>query len=459
MSINAKIIEHMSRFNEEDGEAYQNFFKSALSKFGVKSPADLDNDKKKEFYDYIDNNYKAKNEAMLKENPAVIATAARIAVQNAQGKKVSVNTARQKSYAKKDPSAHNKAKGIFQRIKDKFKKKDEPKKKEAPKSQEKSAAQKYSDLYGGGAKVESTKAYGDTLKKIAKDRQLKGISKSDRDKLIKIAQMMKNANENINEDLHPYKDFGTDNSWERNYDLNLGAFVEHYQDLVKFMKKHKVVPDKNKRAWANAIREKIGRPMLNGHMSQMRNIMDLLKMGEKFRNLKDKDGWVMGESINEAPKPEEPSQAKLAIKGFLDAALKKAGIKIIKHQEMKRGFTKAIYGCFYWVKSAEGKAVLPFYVWKDGKIELGVSAKGFLVGKYGQMSTVVKNLKDFKKKDLDIKLGEVASPLVNTLHHAINDVEKLMDVVNSNQAGDAFKKVRASKNALKASHKLLKKVK
>ena len=459
MSINAKIIEHMSRFNEEDGEAYQNFFKSALSKFGVKSPADLDNDKKKEFYDYIDNNYKAKNEAMLKENPAVIATAARIAVQNAQGKKVSVNTARQKSYAKKDPSAHNKAKGIFQRIKDKFKKKDEPKKKEAPKSQEKSAAQKYSDLYGGGAKVESTKAYGDTLKKIAKDRQLKGISKSDRDKLIKIAQMMKNANENINEDLHPYKDFGTDNSWERNYDLNLGAFVEHYQDLVKFMKKHKVVPDKNKRAWANAIREKIGRPMLNGHMSQMRNIMDLLKMGEKFRNLKDKDGWVMGESINEAPKPEEPSQAKLAIKGFLDAALKKAGIKIIKHQEMKRGFTKAIYGCFYWVKPAEGKAVLPFYVWKDGKIELGVSAKGFLVGKYGQMSTVVKNLKDFKKKDLDIKLGEVASPLVNTLHHAINDVEKLMDVVNSNQAGDAFKKVRASKNALKASHKLLKKVK
>ena len=225
------------------------------------------------------------------------------------------------------------------------------------------------------------------------------------------------------------------------------------------MKKHKVVPDKNKRAWANAIREKIGRPMLNGHMSQMRNIMDLLKMGEKFRNLKDKDGWVMGESINEAPKPEEPSQAKLAIKGFLDSALKKAGIKVIKHKEMKRGFTKAIYGCFYWVKSAEGDAVLPFYVWKDGKIELGVSAQGFFVGKYGQMSTVVKKLKDFKKSDLDVKLKEVSSPLVDTLHHAINDVEKLMDVVNSNQADDAFTKVRASKNALKASHKLLKKVK
>jgi hypothetical protein len=56
-----------------------------------------------------------------------------MAIQNAKGKKVSVNTARQSSYASKDPSAHKKAKSIFQRIKDKFKKKDDkPKKKSAP---------------------------------------------------------------------------------------------------------------------------------------------------------------------------------------------------------------------------------------------------------------------------------------------------------------------------------------
>ena len=74
-----------------------------------------------------------KKEGTLNENPAVIATAARIAIQNAQGKKVSVNTARQSKYASKDPSAHKKAKSIFQRIKDKFKKKDDkPKKKSTP---------------------------------------------------------------------------------------------------------------------------------------------------------------------------------------------------------------------------------------------------------------------------------------------------------------------------------------
>ena len=84
-------------------------------------------------------------ESFLNENPAVIATASRMAIQNAKGKKVSVNTARQSGYAKKDPSAHKKAKGIFQRIKDKFKKKDKP----AAKKQSKSDADHYARQFGG----------------------------------------------------------------------------------------------------------------------------------------------------------------------------------------------------------------------------------------------------------------------------------------------------------------------
>ena len=87
-------------------------------------------------------------EQKLNENPAVIATAARMAIQNADGKKVSVNTARQTNYASKDPSAHKKAKSIFQRIKDKFKKKDSPKK-AAPKKQSKSDADHYARQFGG----------------------------------------------------------------------------------------------------------------------------------------------------------------------------------------------------------------------------------------------------------------------------------------------------------------------
>jgi len=98
---------------------------------------------------------KVQSEETLNENPAVIATASRMAIQNAQGKKVSVNTARQQSYSKKDPGTHKKAKSIFQRIKDKFMKKDKPKK-SAPKKQSKSDADYYARQYGG--KVEAVSA-------------------------------------------------------------------------------------------------------------------------------------------------------------------------------------------------------------------------------------------------------------------------------------------------------------
>ena len=33
-----------------------------MKKFGIKSPADLDDDEKKKFFNYVDKNYKADNE-------------------------------------------------------------------------------------------------------------------------------------------------------------------------------------------------------------------------------------------------------------------------------------------------------------------------------------------------------------------------------------------------------------
>ena len=47
--------------NEE--KDYEAFFQKAMKKFGISSPADLKTDeKKKEFFNYIDKNYKADNE-------------------------------------------------------------------------------------------------------------------------------------------------------------------------------------------------------------------------------------------------------------------------------------------------------------------------------------------------------------------------------------------------------------
>lgn len=53
--------EEASKMNEaiDKKAAYKKVFDAALKKFGVKSPAELKGDKKKEFFDYVDKNYDA----------------------------------------------------------------------------------------------------------------------------------------------------------------------------------------------------------------------------------------------------------------------------------------------------------------------------------------------------------------------------------------------------------------
>ena len=42
--------------------AYEKFFQGAMKKFGISSPDELDDEKKKDFFNYVDKNYKAKKE-------------------------------------------------------------------------------------------------------------------------------------------------------------------------------------------------------------------------------------------------------------------------------------------------------------------------------------------------------------------------------------------------------------
>ncbi len=46
-----------------DKDEYQKFFMTALKKFGVSEPDELDDDKKKEFYNYVDANWEGDNES------------------------------------------------------------------------------------------------------------------------------------------------------------------------------------------------------------------------------------------------------------------------------------------------------------------------------------------------------------------------------------------------------------
>ena len=58
----SRLKEIIKTIIKEEKTAYQEFFKKALSKFGVDSPADLDGDKKSEFFDYVDKNWQGETE-------------------------------------------------------------------------------------------------------------------------------------------------------------------------------------------------------------------------------------------------------------------------------------------------------------------------------------------------------------------------------------------------------------
>ena len=77
--IDKEISKEMKKLNIKeatgDKEKYEKFFKAALKKFGADSPADLDGEKKKEFFNYIDKNYKGDHEESVdleEENVKVI---------------------------------------------------------------------------------------------------------------------------------------------------------------------------------------------------------------------------------------------------------------------------------------------------------------------------------------------------------------------------------------------------
>jgi len=56
------LVDSVAKVYKETTE-YQKFFQSALKKFGVTSPKELTGDKEKEFYDYIDKNWKGEKES------------------------------------------------------------------------------------------------------------------------------------------------------------------------------------------------------------------------------------------------------------------------------------------------------------------------------------------------------------------------------------------------------------
>ena len=234
-----------SKFSKAAQKAAKSMKKSSVKKYAATKHDDLPK-KVKEMY-----------ESMLNENPAVIATAARMAIQNKQGKKVSVNTARQSSYASKDPSAHKKAKSIFQRIKDKFSKKkdDKPKKQSAPTTAADFRRRRRGESINENDKVKVLKHLikrGDNPKDAKKDveklynkvnKMYKSASPSKKAEIISaLSAKMESVNEANN--IDKIKDIVKKKQYKR-----IGGVIIDMQTANAILKVHKALTGANKKKY------------------------------------------------------------------------------------------------------------------------------------------------------------------------------------------------------------------
>ena len=101
---------------------------------------------------------------------------------------------------------------------------------------------------------ESTKEWGKTLDKIAKDRQLKSISKKDRDTLIKISKLMKGANESVNEKI-------SKEEWAQ-YPAYARKLKPYMQKLLKVPLKVRVIKQANHNPWIEVRVAKFGKDII-----------------------------------------------------------------------------------------------------------------------------------------------------------------------------------------------------
>ena len=197
--------------------------------------------------------------------------------------------------------------------------------------------------------------------------------------------------------------------------------IDSVKDMEKTLKKLGMKEGINERAWTpaqeKAVKELdkkfykvIGKKGIEPYSYEASQMWTSGGFRKEMRKIFGKD-----ESVNE----QQYFDPKGKLKKYMDKVLKQAGIRVITYDPMKQSFYNGTWGGFYTVASSnkvdmpgQGKvkrssAVLPVYIDKKGEVELGVSGDGFKLGKVGS-SQVLKNLKDFKKGDLEESINEVS---------------------------------------------------
>lgn len=180
----------------------------------------------------------------------------------------------------------------------------------------------------------STKNYQQTLRNIARDRQMKMLTKKDKDTLLKLAKLMQKANEDVS-----FRD-------------KLSAHDAAMKGIEKYMNVLKQIPAPKK----------------------SKAVQKLAMAVQKMFMKKD-------ESVDSVNERLEWDQHDSKISGEIDKVFRMAKIKVLKHIPYKRSHRSgdsAMYGAFIHTKDKKGnKTVVPIEVDKKGIITYAGGPRGW----------------------------------------------------------------------------------
>lgn len=203
------LFEEVKKCMKEEDSDYQEFFRKALEKFGVKSPKELSSDKEKEFYNYIDKTWNAKKETDVDE-AKISPEERRLEMWN---KKLDKKMAAKKQWEDKLKNSNNKSK------------------------KEKDQIKSYIEM-----EQEDIDNLKDKISRIKKEG--KNMKKSELKSLIR--ECIEELNENAYKDLKKLEDA----NWEADYDSGAGhsSLINRNNDYVIFEPYN---ADKDEEGWFN----------------------------------------------------------------------------------------------------------------------------------------------------------------------------------------------------------------
>ena len=260
-------------------------------------------------------------------------------------------------------------------------------------------------------KKESSSAYGKSIEKIANDRKLKSISKKDRGLLLKIAKLMKKANEANTKSI----------GGEELMKFLMKRFKMSKSQALTSMKKHKMDLSFLKKESVNEIfpkgaGRKISKAMQKGYTlyttdkrgKKVKKIKTYdsrqaaaVAMGKLMKNLdtdyfpKNIDGLMyMKESVNEAT-----SLGADMLLGGIATVIKKAGMRPKTAKMMGGGFKvskrdKVGFKIDVEIRGLDKKKTFPLqFETERGMLYVVIKNKPIKLGKYTMVTQSAQNLK------------------------------------------------------------------